>query len=418
MSDVRQKDNFIRFLPALAAFALVCFIRHFKFTMSTYNTTFLALNYDYGLIPRGFVGTIFKFFTENCSDIEWNYMGAFNFSGLFTLVYFVLLFVFYGLCLHRCPKEHKRNLKHLLILLSIFAFPVYTTSVSFGCLDLYLGIITLLCLILLVWGKLEWLVLPLVGIGMCINHDFIFTHAMLIGASLLYKAFTSAGLKRVTYILVLALGIFACTTMYSCFENYVYENPKEIVAELKPAAKALSETGRSYGKTYIKEEILGEDLSLTQENIDQNEDNLQDFPVFIVLFSPYIIGTIYLFFRMLCDKKAKLNQQLAHLCILIGSTCIIPMLINNVYYGRYMYQLVFYYITGFIVMLALGDGIAGTQFEQVKASVKKLTPMTFVWFLYPFLLTPFRAVAISAQIHKLAEILADPELSFFIQNMP
>ena len=418
MSNVRQKDNFIRFLPAMAAFALVCFIRHFKFTMSTYNTTFLALNYDYGIIPRGFMGTLFKFLTENYEKLEWNYMGAFNFSGLFTLVYFILLFVFYGLCLHRCPKEHKRNLKHLLLLLSVFAFPVYTTSVSFGCLDLYLSIVTLLCLILLVWGKLELLILPLIGIGMCIEHDFIFTHAMIIGALLIYKAMTNVGLKRITYILILALGIFTCSTMYSHFENYVYENPKELVAELKPAAKALSETGRAYGKTYIKEEILGEDLSLTQEYMDQNEDNLQDFPVFIVLFSPYILGTVYLFMKMLINKYSSKGQQVGYLFLLFGSLCILPMLFNDVYYGRYMYQLVFYYITGFIVLLALGDGIVGTQFEQVKTSVKKLTPMTYVWFLYPFLLTPFRAVAISAPIHKLAEILADPELNFFLQNTP
>ena len=418
MSNVRQKDNFIRFLPAMAAFALVCFIRHFKFTMSTYNTTFLALNYDYGLIPRGFIGTIFKFLTENYEKLEWNYMGAFNFSGLFTLVYFILLFVFYGLCLHRCPKEHKRNLRHLLLLLSVFAFPVYTTSVSFGCLDLYLSIITLLCLILLVWGKLELLILPLVGIGMCIEHDFIFTHAMIIGALLIYKTFTTVGFKRILYIFILTIGIFACTSMYSHFENYEYENPKEIVAELKPAAKALSETGRAYGKTYIKEEILGEDLSLTQEYIDQNEDNLQDFPVFIVLFSPYIIGVIYLTFRMIMDKQTSMKQLMAYLSILFGSFCILPMLFNDIYYGRYMYQLVFYYITAFIVLFALGDNIAGTQFEQVKTTVKKLTPMTYIWFLYPFLLTPFRAVAISAPIHKLAEILADPELSFFLQNTP
>jgi len=417
MSDIRRKDNFIRFLPALAAFALVCFIRHFKFTMSTYNTTFLALNYDYGFIPRGLVGTVFKFFTDNWNEIGWNYMGAFNFSGLFTLIYFVLLFIFYKLCLVRCPQEHKRNLKHLLILLSIFAFPVYTTSVSFGCLDLYLGIITLLCLILLVLGKMEWLIPVLCCIGMCINHDFIFTHAMLIGALLMYKALTSSEVKCGKYIVILFVSFIACVALFTHFENYDYENPSEIAAEIKTSAKELSETGRSYGKTYVKEEILGEDLSLTQERLEQNEDNCQDLPVFMVLFSPYIIGIIYLYYRMISDKSAALYRQTTYVFLLFGSICIIPMLINDVYYGRYMHQLVFYYIAGFIALFALGDNIACTQFVHVKASVKKLTPMTFVWFLYPFLLTPFRAVAISAPIHKLAEIIYT-ELTFFIQATP
>ena len=411
MSDVRKKDNFIF---ALAAFAFVCFIRHFKFTMSTYNTTFLALNYDYGFIPRGFVGTVFQFLTENCEKLEWNYMGAFNFSGLFTLVYFVLLFLFYGLCLHRCPLEHKRNLKHLLILLSVFAFPVYTTSVSFGCLDLYLGIITLLCLILFVWGKMEWLIPVLCCIGMCINHDFIFTHAMLPGALLIYKIVTTSKLNCIKYMLILAVSFLACATLFTHFDNYVYENPKEIVAELKPMAKELSETGLSYGKTYVREEILGDDLSLTQERLEQNEDNTQDLPVFMLLFSPYILGIIYLYYRMSSDKRADLKQQITYLLLLFGSICIIPMFIYDVYYGRYMFQLVFYYIAGFIMLFVVGDEIACSQFDQVKTTVKKLTPMTFVWFLYPFLLTPFRAVAISASIHKLAEILYT-ELTYFIQ---
>ena len=99
MSDSCTKKNLISFLPALAAFALVCFIRHFKFTMSTYNTTLLALSYEYGFLPRGLIGTLFHWVTETFDHIEWNYMGAFNFSGAFTLLYFILIFVFYKVCL-------------------------------------------------------------------------------------------------------------------------------------------------------------------------------------------------------------------------------------------------------------------------------------------------------------------------------
>lgn len=415
MPDSSTKKNHIRFLPALAVFALVCFIRHFKFTMSTYNTTFFALNYDYGFIPRGFIGTCFKYITETYEKIGWDYLGVFNFNGLFTLIYFVSLFIFFGLCLHRCPEESKRNLKHLLVFLSIFAFPMFTTSVNYGSLDLYLNIVLILSLILLVWEKGEWLIIPLGIVGMCINQDFIFTHAMLIGALLIYKLLNSHGKTRAKYTIILLLFLISSLSLFSHFENYTYENPKEMAAEIKTSAKALSETGKSYGKTYVKAEILGEDLSLTEEHLEQNEDNMQDLPVFTLLFSPYLVAMLYLFLRLFTDLNITWHKRISYMELLFGSAAILPMLIHDVYYGRYMFQLVFYYIVIFIVLFTLGDATVETQFTHVKIDMKKLTPMTFVWFVYPFLLTPFRAVAISAPIHDLAEILADPELTFFIQ---
>lgn len=414
MPDTSTKKNHIRFLPALAVFALVCFIRHFKFTMSTYNTTFLALNYDYGFIPRGLVGTCFKFMTETYDKIDWNYLGVFNFNGLFTLIYFILLFVFFGICLHRCPEEFKRNLKHLLVFLSIFAFPMFTTSVNYGSLDLYLNIVLLLCLILLVAEKCEWLIIPLSIIGTCINQDFVFTHAMLIGILLVYKLLNRQGKERAKYIVILLLVLISSLSLYTHFENYNYENPKEMANEIKVSAKALSETGKSYGKTYVKSEILGEDLSMTEERLEQNEDNLQDLPVFTLLFSPYLVAMIYLFLRLFTDANITRNKRISYIALLFGSVCILPMLIHDVYYGRYMFQLVFYYVAIFIALLTFGDSTVETHFNHLKTDVKKLTPMTFVWFLYPFLLTPFRAVAISASIHDLAEVIYT-ELTYFIQ---
>lgn len=415
MPDSSTKKNHIRFLPALAVFALVCFIRHFKFTMSTYNTTFFALNYDYGFIPRGFIGTCFKYITETYEKIGWNYMGVFNFNGFFTLIYFILLFIFFGLSLHRCPEESKRNLKHLLVFLSIFAFPMFTTSVNYGSLDLYLNIVLILSLILLVWEKGEWLIIPLVILGMCINHDFIFTHTMLIGILLIYKLLNRNGKTRIKYAIILLLFLISSLSLFSHFENYTYENPKEMSVEIKTSAKALSETGKSYGKTYVKAEILGEDLSLTEERLEQNEDNMQDLPVFTLLFSPYLVAMMYLFLRLFTDLNITWHKRISYMALLFGSAAILPMLIHDVYYGRYMFQLVFYYIVIFIALFTLGDATVETHFTHVKTDMKKLTPMTFVWFVYPFLLTPFRAVAISAPIHDLAEILADPELTFFIQ---
>jgi len=79
-----------------------------------------------------------------------------------------------------------------------------------------------------------------------------------------------------------------------------------------------------------------------------------------------------------------------------------------------MFQLVFYYLTAFIALFTFGDTTAGNEFEHVKNTTKKLTPMTFIWFLYPYVLTPFRGVAISTSINEFAEVLFT-KLTYFIQ---
>lgn len=419
MPTTEKKKFHIGFLPALAIFAFVTFIRHFKFSMSTYNTTFLALNYDYGYIPRGFIGTLYQKFVESYEIISHDYLGAFNFSGLFTLFYFLLLFGFYKVCLKQSADENQRNLKHLIIFISIFAFPMFTTRVSYGCLDLYLNLCMVLAMVLLVKGRLEWLVIPLGVIGVCINQDFVYTNANLIVVLLLYKLLISDNKKKIAkYLIILALFLASIHIHYEYFENYTYENSTEMAKEIKESAKLLSESGKGYGKTYVKSEILGEDLSETEEYMEQKLDNEQDLPVFCVLFAPYIIFGVRFFIKLMLDKSATWRKRLAYLILLLGGCSMIHMLKTDIYYGRYMFQLVFYYVAVIICMLAMNDSLVENGLNTLKAELKKITPLTAVWFLYPLLLVPFRAVAISASIHDLAEIYFTPELSFFLQQVP
>lgn len=193
---ISKKKNHISFLPALAIFALACFIRYFRSYMSTYNTTLFALSYEYGFISRGLMGTIYNFWD---SILPWelhNYMGVYNFNGLFTVIYFLVLFWFYNVCLKRCPKEDLRNMQHLIVFLSIFAFPMFMTVINFGRLDLYLFIFMLISVILLLEEKREWLIVPIGIICTCIHQGFVFTNANTILVLLIYKFFFGDKKKR------------------------------------------------------------------------------------------------------------------------------------------------------------------------------------------------------------------------------
>ena len=94
MSEQKTRKNHISFLPALAIFAFACFIRYSRSYMSTYYTTLFALNYDYGFIPQGFLGSVYQYLSERLPWEMQNYIAVFNFNGVFTVAYFLLLFLF------------------------------------------------------------------------------------------------------------------------------------------------------------------------------------------------------------------------------------------------------------------------------------------------------------------------------------
>jgi len=413
MPNATQKKNHISFLPALAIFAFACFIRHFKCTMSSYNTTLFALSYDYGFISRGFLGSVFNLLGDILPFEIHNYLGVYNFSGLFTLIYYVILLWFYKVCLDHCEEENKKNMQHLILFLSMFAFTMWTTSINYGRLDIYLFIFMLISVILIIKEKHEWLIIPMGIICTCIHQGFVFTNANTILVLLLYKIMLGNPKKMKKYILIFFLFFLSISALFLYFEFFSHVNGEAIVDEVKTAAKALSESGKSYNKSIIKHEILG--LDVTEDELEYHIDNEQDFPVFCVLFSPYIIFGFRFFIKLIRDKASSLEQRFVYLAFLLGGATMIPQFLLKVDYGRYMFNLLFYYVSLLIVALAMKDSKIADALGTLKEELKKITPLSAVWFLYPFLLTPFRAVAISASIHDLAEILATPEMSFFLQ---
>lgn len=414
MPELKTKKNHIWFLPALAVFAIACFIRYSREYMSTYNTTFFALNYDYGFIPHGFLGTLYQYISERVPWEMQNHMAVFNFNGAVTVIYFLTLFLFYGVCMHYCSEEHKRNLKHLILFLSIFAFPMFMGSKNFGSIYLYFAIIMVLSLTLIIAEKLEWLVIPLGMIGMCIHEDFLFTNASLILVLLLYKiCFTDKKWKKAKHFIILVLFLVSTISLFVYFTYYSqYNGELELIAEeLKIAAKALSKDGLTYNPIIIKHEILGMDLApLVAE---YRQDNAQDFPVFCLLFAPYIYYGLRFFIQLLRNKESSLEKRLLYLACLLGGASMIPLFLYKTDFGVYIFNLFFYYIGILIVGLTLHDQTIHHYFDALKEELKKLTPLHFIWFLYPFILTPFKGVTISTQIHAWAEVLFT-ELSFFL----
>ncbi len=412
MPNTNTRKNHMPFFGGLALFALACFVRYFRSTMTHYNTTLFAMNYDYGFISRGLLGTFWKWLDGILPFDLMNYTAVYNFTGLCTVIYFLCLFWFYKTALKYCAEENKRNMQHLIVFLSIFAFPMFMGKAMFGRLDLYLFIFMLIGMVLIIEEKCEWLIIPMGIICTCIHQGFVFTNANTLLVMLFYKIILGKPEKRKKYIAIFALFFISISVLFIYFEFFSHVNGEAIVEEVKANAKMLSQTGTMYNPSIINHEILGKDVFL--DEIKYHNYNMQDFPVFIVLFSPYIYYGFKFFFHLVKDKNNTPASRLVYFAFLMGGATMIPQFLLKVDYGRYMFSLIFYYVSLLIAAMAMGDKTVGTDLDSLKAELKKITPMTFIWFLYPLLLTPFKDVTISTQIHNLAEIIFSEDVSFFL----
>lgn len=407
-----SKKNHMTFFLALFCFAIACFVRHFKSQMTFYNTTLFALSYDYGFISRGLLGSFWKFLDDILPFDLLNYTAVYNFTGLCTIIYFLCLFWFYKVCMDRCSEENITNMQHLIFFLSIFAFPMFVGRAMFGRLDLYLFIFMLLSAILIITEKWEWLIIPIGIICTCIHQGFVFTNANTILVLLFYKILLGKPEKKKKYIIIFALFFLSISILFVYFEFFSHVNGELIADDIIASAKALSESGNDYNTSIINHEILG--LDVFQDEIRYHIYNMQDLPIFLVLFSPYIFFGFRFFIRLVKTKDCTPVARLVYLAFLLGGATMIPQFLLKVDYGRYMFNLIFYYVSLLIAALAMNDKKIATDLELLKLELKKLLPMTSIWFLYPVLLTPFRDVTISSQIHYFAETLFT-ELTFYLQ---
>ncbi len=423
MPTSNTKKNHMPFFAGLALFALACFVRYFRRYVTPYVTTMYLFNYeDHGYISRGLLGTLYQWLDEKLINYDlMNYEHIYDFAGTFTVIYLLCLFWFYKVCMKYCQEENRRNLMHLIIFLSIFAFPMFVGKTMYGGLDLYINLLMVLCMILIVKERFVWLIIPIGMICMGIEQNFIFSNANIIFVLLLYKIILGNPKKRVKYISILTLFFLTILALFIYFEFYsisTYElitNEEllnETVKAFKESAKLLSESGLSYNKAMIEHELLG--LDITLYDVEYQLQNMQDFPVFVALFSPYIYYGFRFFFRLIRNKEASKGSRFMYLAFLLGGATTIPLFLFKVNYGTYIFNLLFYYVAVIIAAFAMDDKTMITELDTLKQELKRITPMTFIWFLYPFLLTPFKEVTISTQIHDFAEILFSEDASFFL----
>lgn len=400
---MEKEKRIRRFLVMLAAFAAVSVVFYFERRMNAQNTTALAISYQYGIVPRGFVGTILYMIKEFLGISFYSYKRACYFSALVTAVYFAVLFVFYRLCLKKAKEEHMRIVETILIFLSIFMFSEFLTWNNFGRLDEYLMIITLLCLILLVWEKAEFLVVLLCCIAGLIHVGFVFTNVGVILVAILWKAFERTDRERRKYILLFFCCFLSVSALFLYFEIVRHPLGMKEYESIVELAKSISEDGNSISDSLLDSEILR--LDVFEDEWVWHTKNYVETPVFLVLWSPYLLIAFH-FFKTLIRGAREKCEKLKYGVVLIGAGTIVPELILKVDYGRWMFCIVAYYCLILLVLTVLGDSMVIQCLRETKEWVAKKVPFWWVLLIYPIFFVPFRDVYISDVTTRIMDFIA------------
>lgn len=385
------KENRI-FLTALALFVVVMIYRYFSRHMTEFNTTLYAFHYGYGFISRALLGSLWALIDWISPSDLMNYLSIYRFNEIMTLVYIIAFFLFFRCCLRYGAKEDMRNMRYLIIFLSIFAFPIFLCRMNFGRIDIFLFMITLGSLILLIKERVEWLIIPLCILAECLHHGFVFMNVNIILVLLLYKAIMKQEKReRRKYFVLFGIVFLTVSAFFLYFEFFSHADGEHIYEEVVDTATRISDTGDHYSRELVNHEILGEGVFMDEWKY--HVANYIDLPIFLLFFFPYLL-IAYHFFRNLLNRKM-IKEKFAYGMVLLGPCTILPEMILKVDYGRYVYAVFFYYITIIMCLIVMGDRTVAIQLEATKQEVKKRVPCAIFFLVYPMAFMPLYDTAIT-----------------------
>lgn len=404
-----SKDN-RHFLLGMLVFILLLAELFYDKRVNEMNTTMLAFTYEYGFISRGLVGTVFQTVVNLLPSMDFNYEAVMNFTKCVTGIYFLTIIGFFGFCLKRADAlgdsfvVKKHHYQYFMVLYAIFAIPFSVANYNFGRTDIWLIIISLICVTSLITERFEYCTIPLCAIAIMIHQGFAFMFFNTILILLFYKILTYDGAKRKKYIIIFTLCTVISAALFFWFELFSHTNGENIYEEMLNMAYTLSRNGKSIHQDVLDKEILG--IDLTQREITLHLQNLVQFPIYVVLMLPYLL-TAYRFFRNVITEACGTAAKVKYVFVAIGSLTVIPLLLLKVDFGRWMMAVMHYYLITLMALVASGDKLIMKHIESTISWLKQKSGLAVILVVYPILLQPFHDVSICKLTAKIGGIIND-----------
>lgn len=191
-TEIGKKNQIRLFLLAEVLLGVGLFGRFYEAWVNRMDSTVLAFSYKYGFISRGLVGTFYQWLDEILPADLMNQEAVVTYTLCVTLIFYVLMLGFFGLCLYRADTS-VGSLMCVIVFFTVFAVPISSAHFNFGRPDIYCLILSTAAAILLIVKRAEWLVVPLAALGVMIHQGNVFMYLNIILMLLLYRVLSTVG---------------------------------------------------------------------------------------------------------------------------------------------------------------------------------------------------------------------------------
>ena len=382
----------------LALFAVTC-----RGMVRSYNTTMLALSYEYGFTSRSLLGTLYHLLDAVLPLDLIDYRAVVATAYVATILFVLFVEYFLYRCLRCCEGEMVKYGEYLALILSLCLVSTFSFPYNFFRVDIFMILVSLLGVLCLVKERAQWLVVPLSALGVMFHQGYVFMYFNLILVLLFYRALSwwkEDRRKARRYSLLFALSFLVGSALFLWFEFFSRSNGAAFFDTIKSEAEKLSYDG-IYHSTLLYHEVLGIDLASTEEEFSRV--NAVQILMCGIVCLPMLVFAVR-FFAGLIKKAKGASEKWKYLAVALGAATILPDFLLKIDYGRWMAAVVVYYVGIVLALLAMKDPIMETQ---VRESGERLIqrPGISLWIMVVILLLPFLDVNIDPFFRHLGSIV-------------
>lgn len=382
----------------LALFAVTC-----RGMVRSYNTTMLALSYEYGFTSRSLLGTLYHLLDAVLPLDLIDYRAVVATAYVATILFVLFVEYFLYRCLRCCEGEMVKYGEYLALILSLCLVSTFSFPYNFFRVDIFMILVSLLGVLCLVKERAQWLVVPLSALGVMFHQGYVFMYFNLILVLLFYRALSwwkEDRRKARRYSLLFALSFLVGSALFLWFEFFSRSNGAAFFDTIKSEAEKLSYDG-IYHSTLLYHEVLGIDLASTEEEFSRV--NAVQILMCGIVCLPMLVSGVR-FFAGLIKKAKGASEKWKYLAVVLGAATILPDFLLKIDYGRWMAAVVVYYVGIVLALLAMKDPVMEAQVRESGESLIRRPGMA-LWLMIVLLLLPFLDVNIDPFFRHLGSIV-------------
>lgn len=405
---IKENYNIRQFIMMLAFVDLATFITNYRGWVRSYNTTMLALSYEYGFTSRSLLGTIYHILDAVIPVDMMQYQNAIVFANVITVLFIVFLLYFSYHVLKKSDKAQEvvtKAQQYILLTFHIAMVATFTYAYNFLRVDFCMVWMMLLGFMSLMNEKTEWLSLLFAALGIMFHQGFVLMYFNVILVIQFYYMMTRKNKKNtILFFLTFLIG----SGMFLWFELFSRTNGNDIFETVLRDATNVSYQG-IYHTTLLYHEVLGIDVSGAETDFVYM--NHVQLVLYLLILLPAIVVLARAFVRII-KRADNLFAKLKYLAVAVGSLTILPDMLLKVDYGRWILAVVTYYLLIILAMLVLRDPLVTEETEFVVDGIKQY-PAWLIYFTLVVLTVPYMDVDIDMLVRWLQRFMQSKAILFY-----